>query len=160
MLVGEATVPVAPPPLMVTPGVPALEKKPNGYVSVMLLPVASAPPAVVVKANVAAEPVLLATRSAAPTVNVTAATAPPITPDVCAADARASTLVCTVTEPPALAAPMVRPVSVTVTAVPAASAVPEVVMTMKREPGCPGVRVAPAVESEAEGAADPKKPDG
>ena len=125
----------------------------------MTLP-GAAPPALGVKVNVALEAVVPATRSAAAIVNVTAVTAPPITPDDSAADARASTLVCTVTEPPALAAPMVRPVSVTVTAVPAASAVPEVVMTMKREPGCPGVRVAPAVESEAEGAADPKKPDG
>ena len=119
-----------------------------------------APPAVGVKVNTASELVLRATRLAAAIVNVTAVTAPPITPEGAEADARTSTLVCTVTEPPALAAPMVRPVSVTVTAVPAASAVPEVVMTMKREPGCPGVRVAPAVESEAEGAADPKKPDG
>ncbi len=101
-----------------------------------------------------------ATRSAAAIVNVTAVTAPPITPEGAAADAMTSTLVCTVTEPPARAAPMVRPVSVTVTAVPAASAVPEVVMTMKREPGCPGVSVAWAVESEAEGAAELKKTDG
>ena len=64
------------------------------------------------------------------------------------------------TEPPALAAPMVRPVSVTVTAVLAASAVPEVVMTMKSCPGCPGASAAPIVESEAEGATEPKNPEG
>ena len=119
-----------------------------------------APTALGVKVNVALEAVFPATRSAAAIVNVTAVTAPPITPDDSAADARASTLVCTVTEPPALAAPMVRPVSVTVTAVLAASAVSEVVMTMKRGSGCPGVSVAPEVESEAEGATEPKNPEG
>ena len=59
-----ATVPVAPPPLMVTPSVPVLEKKPDGYVSVMVLLVASAPPKVVVNENVAAADVFPATRSA------------------------------------------------------------------------------------------------
>ena len=62
VLVGVAT--VAPlTPLIVAWGVPVLEKKPDGYVSVMVLPVASAPPAVVVNENVAAAPVLPATRS-------------------------------------------------------------------------------------------------
>ena len=66
VLVGVATVPVGvtPPPLIVTSGVPALEKKPDGYVSVMVLLVASAPPAVVVNENVAAAGVFPATRSA------------------------------------------------------------------------------------------------
>ena len=64
VLVGVATVPVGgPPPLICTPGVPVLEKKLDGYVSVMVPPVASAPPAVVVNENVAAAPVLPATRS-------------------------------------------------------------------------------------------------
>ena len=59
VLVGVATVPVGGPvPLICTPGVPVLEKKPVGYVSVMVLPVASAPPAVVVNENVAAADVL------------------------------------------------------------------------------------------------------
>jgi hypothetical protein len=62
--VGVATEPVAPLPLICTLGDPALAKKPDGYVSVMLLPAASAPPAVVVKVNVAAAEVLPATRSA------------------------------------------------------------------------------------------------
>ena len=120
-----------------------------------------APPAVGVKVNTASELVLRATRLAAAIVNVTAVTAPPITPEGAEADARTSTLVCTVTEPPALAAPMLRPVSVTVTAVLAASAAePPVVMTMKSCPGCPGVSVAPEVESEAEGATEPKNPEG
>ena len=63
VLVGVAAVPVAPPLLMDTAGDPALAKKPDGYVSVMVLPVASAPPAVVVNENVAAADVLPATRS-------------------------------------------------------------------------------------------------
>ena len=60
--VGVAT---APPltPLIIAAGDPALAKKPDGYVSVMVLPVASAPPAVVVNENVAAAPVLPAKRS-------------------------------------------------------------------------------------------------
>ena len=64
VLVGVATLPVGGPlPLICTPGVPVLEKKPAGYVSVILPPVASAPPAVVVNENVAAADVLPATRS-------------------------------------------------------------------------------------------------
>jgi hypothetical protein len=51
-----------------------VEKKPDGYVSVMLLPAASAPPAVVVKVNVAADDALLAMRSEAATVNEVAVT--------------------------------------------------------------------------------------
>ena len=77
VLVGAATAP-PPTPLIVAAGDPALAKKPDGYVSVMLLPAASAPPAVVVKVNVAAAEVLLATRSAKATPNVTEVTAPPI----------------------------------------------------------------------------------
>ena len=57
--------------------------------------------------------------------------------------------------------PMVKPLSVTVTAVLAASAVPPVVMTMELAPGCAGVRLAPPVESVAVGVAVvAKKPDG
>ena len=61
--VGVATEPVGPLPLICTLGDPALAKKPDGYVSVMLLPAASAPPTVVVKVNVAAAELLPATRS-------------------------------------------------------------------------------------------------
>jgi hypothetical protein len=50
-------------PLINTLGVAELLKKPGGYVNVILLPIASAPPAVVVKLNVAATFVLSATRS-------------------------------------------------------------------------------------------------
>ena len=64
VLVGVATVPVGgPPPLICTPGVPVLEKKLDGYVSVIVLLVASAPPAVVVNEKVAAAELLPATRS-------------------------------------------------------------------------------------------------
>ena len=119
-----------------------------------------APPAVVLKANVAAACALPATRSPDKTLNVTDVTAPPITPEATAADEVGSALVCTVTEPPALAAPMVRPVSVTVTAVLAASAVPEVAMTMELSPGAAGVSVAPLAECATEGVTVLKKPDG
>jgi len=63
VLVGVATLPVGPLPLICTPGVPVLEKKPVGYVSVILLPISSLPPAVVVNENVAAAGVLPITRS-------------------------------------------------------------------------------------------------
>ena len=70
VLVGVATLPVGGPlPLICTPGVPVLEKKPAGYVSVILPPVASAPPAVVVNENVAAVPAFPATRSDAAIAN-------------------------------------------------------------------------------------------
>ena len=54
---------VTPPALIVTPGVPVEAKKPDGYVSVMVLLVASAPPKVVVNENVAAAAVFPARRS-------------------------------------------------------------------------------------------------
>ena len=60
--VGAAEVPLA-DPLINTLGVAELAKKPGGYVNVIVLPMASAPPAVVVKLNVAATFVLSATRS-------------------------------------------------------------------------------------------------
>ena len=71
-------------------------------------------------------------------------------------------LVCTVTESvAALATPMVQPASVTVTAVPAASKVPESAKTMDVAPGCAGVRMAPAVDDGAVGVGEvAKKPDG
>ena len=51
------------PPFMATVGVALVAKKPDGYVSVLLLPAASAPPAVVVNENVAVAPVLPEMRS-------------------------------------------------------------------------------------------------
>jgi hypothetical protein len=81
-------------------------KKPSGQFSVTAE--GPEPPAVGVKVNVAAEPAFPATRSPAATLNVTDVTAPPITPEAAATDAVTSTLVCTVTSPPAVAAPMVK----------------------------------------------------
>ena len=120
-----------------------------------------APPAVGVNVNVAETPDLPATRSATATMNVTPETAL-IEPDEIDVDTVGSALVCTVTEVlPLVGAPMVRPVSVTVTAVLAASAVPPVVMTMDVAPGAPGDRVAPIVDSVALGVAVvAKKPEG
>ena len=63
LLVGVATEPAGTLPLICTPGVPVLAKKLDGYVNVMLLPTASAPPAVVVNENVAAADILPAIRS-------------------------------------------------------------------------------------------------
>ncbi len=122
-----------------------------------------APPAVGVNANVAETPDLPATRSAVLIKNITDATEPPaIAPDSTESDTTGSALVCTVTNvPPALAAPMVRPASVTVTAMLAASAVPPVVMMMDVAPGTSGDRVAPIVDSVAEGMTKfEKKPEG
>ena len=90
----------------------------------MVLLVASAPPAVVVNENVAATAVLPATRWAVEITNETFVTCPPITPDATPADAVGSALVATVIpfELPPVGAPMVRPVTVTVTVVFAAIA--------------------------------------
>ena len=120
----------------------------------------AAPPAVGVNVNVAETAALPATRSAAAIVNVTPVTAL-IDPDETEVDAIGSALVCTVTEElPALGAPMVKPNSVTVTAVLAASAVPPVVMTMEVAPGAAADRDAPP-ETAAEGVGlVAKKPDG
>ena len=87
VLVGTATEPVGPLPLIDTPGVPDEAKKPDGYVSVMVLLVASAPPAVVVNENVAAADALPATRSDAAIANAAFVTCPPITPDATPEDA-------------------------------------------------------------------------
>ena len=59
---GAAEVPLT-DPLINTLGVAEALKKPGGNVSVILLPMASAPPTVVVKLNVADTFVLSATRS-------------------------------------------------------------------------------------------------
>ena len=68
----------------------------------------------------------------------------------------------TVTLPPGVGAePMVKPVSVTVTAVLAASAVPPVIMTMDVAPGAPDTMEVPLVDREAFGdAVEAKKLEG
>ncbi len=93
------------------------------------------PPALGVKANVAATLALPATRSPAAISNEIEVTAPPITPLATALEAVGSTLVCTVTSPAALAGPNVQPERTTVTAVKAESAVPVTANTMDFSPG-------------------------
>ena len=121
-----------------------------------------APPAVGVNVNVADTPALPATRSTEAMWNDTDATAPPIAPDETDEDAVGSALVCTVTEVlPAVGAPMVRPESVTLTAVLATSAVPPVIMMMDVAPCAPVTRLAPFVDREAIGVeVEAKKPEG
>ena len=118
------------------------------------------PPALVVKANVAAT-ALFATRSPSTMSNEIEVTAPPITPLVTALEGSRSTLVCTVTLPAALAGPNVQPESVTVTALVSESGVPATDNTMDVPPGVCGVRVVPGDDEVAVGVAEgEKKPDG
>ena len=120
-----------------------------------------APPAVVLKVNVAETLDLPATRSPAAITNETPVTAPPITPLPTASETAGSALVCTVTLPPPLAPPSVQPASVTVTAVAAESAVSVTDNTMEVLPGVCGVRVVPDDDEVAVGVAEgEKKPDG
>ena len=118
------------------------------------------PPALVVKANVAAT-ALFATRSPSTMSNEIEVTAPPITPLVTALEGSRSTLVCTVTLPAALAGPNVQPASVTVTALVSESGVPATDNTMDVPPGVCGVRVVPGDDEVAVGVVEgEKKPDG
>ena len=117
------------------------------------------PPALVVKANVAAT-ALFATRSPSTMSNEIEVTAPPITPLVTALEGSRSTLVCTVTLPAALAGPNVQPESVTVTAVAAESGLPATDNTMDVPPGVCSVRVVSNDDDVAVGVAEgEKKPD-
>ena len=119
------------------------------------------PPALGVKANVAATLVLPATRSPAAMSNEIEVTAPPITPLVTALEGSRSTLVCTVTLPAALAGPNVQPESVTVTALVSESGVPATDNTMDVPPGVCGFRVVPGDDEVTVGVAEgEKKPDG
>jgi hypothetical protein len=160
---GAAQVPLT-DPLINTLGVAEALKKPGGNVSVILLPMASAPPAVVAKLNVAATFVLSATRSDSWITNESTDTRPPITPDAVPADGIKSALVdTTIPLPlPPFAPPIVRPESVTVTGVLATTAPLDTVTTSDV-----------AVDGAAEATADPpltatleantpgaKKPDG
>ena len=119
------------------------------------------PPALGVKANVAATLALFATRSEAAMSNVVTVTAPPITPLATALERVGSALVCTVTSPAALAGPNVQPESVTVTAVAAESGLPATDNTMDVPPGVCSVRVVSNDDEVAVGVAEgEKKPDG
>jgi hypothetical protein len=137
-------------------------KKPDGYVSVMVPPAAIAPPAEVVKMNVAAAAVLLATRSAGAIEKEAAVTCPPITPDAVPADAVGSTLVDTVTAPPAVGvAPIVMLPNVTVTAALAATVPVCNVSTMLDAPLAAEFAVAPTPNVTEDGVTPAaKKPDG
>ena len=120
-----------------------------------------APPALGLKANVAATLDLFATRSPVAMTNEMKSTAPPITPLVFTLERVGSALVCTVTSPAALAGPNVQPASVTVTAVAAESAVPVTDNTMDVPPGACGVRIVPDDDEVAVGVAEvEKKPGG
>ena len=111
-------------------GVPPAAKKPEGYISVIVLLAKSAPPAVGMKENVAIALSLLTTRSLCAMRKDVKFDEPPITPDATDTDAVWSTLVCSVTLPPAVGAlPIVTPVSVTVTAALATRDPEEVVIT-------------------------------
>ena len=112
-------------------GVPPAAKKPEGYISVTVLLAESAPPAVGMKENVATTFTLLTTRPFCAMRKDVKFDEPPITPDATDTDAVWSTLVCSVTLPPAVGAlPIVMPVSVTVTAALATTDPEEVVMTI------------------------------
>ena len=121
-----------------------------------------APPAVGVNENVAAERVFPATRSLVATIKFTDVTMPPITPEATpATEARTSTLVCTVTSPPAVAIPILSPERVTVTGTLAENVVSDLVMTMEVAPGTAAVSVAPLTLVAAVGVTDvSKKPFG
>ena len=107
-----------------TAGVTDGAKKPEGYVSVMVPPTPTDPPTVVVNEKVAEAPVLPATRSDAAISKEGLVTRPPILPELAPEDGVGSALVATMmpVASPAVAAPMVRLLTVTVTAVPAAIA--------------------------------------
>ena len=119
------------------------------------------PPALGLKANVAETLALPATRSLSAMANEIKVTAPPIAPLDTALEAVGSALVCTVTSPAALAAPNVKPSSVTLTEDPADSAAPVTASTTDVSPGVCGVIVVPADDEEAVGGTEEeKKPDG
>ena len=124
---------VAPPFNATEDGVTPAAKKPDGYISVTVLGTASAPPSVVVNLNVTDTPPLFTTRSAEPMLKKIYMRLPPIMPEAMPTDATVSASVCTVMPValPAVSAPMVRPVSVMVTAVLAAIPTTAVVMTME-----------------------------
>jgi len=151
----------AAPPLNVTLlGVTPTAKKLGGYISVTVLGTASAPPAVGVKLNVTGTACRFTTRSADAIEKEVAVTAPPITPDAVPAEAVGSALVAMVIAPPPVAAPTVKPVSVTVTAALAASDAADVVTTIWVRVGCAQLPLAPPLMDASGLAVVAKKPDG
>jgi len=160
--VGAAALPVE-VPLMETAGVAAVPKKPEGYASVMKLPIASAPPAVVVKLNVAATFAFPATRSVSPITNVPVDTCPPMTPDPTPTDTITSALVATAIPLllPPLATPIINPESVTVTELLATTAPLDTVITIDVDVGAaPTVPDPPPLITTAGVAPEAKNPEG
>ncbi len=133
------------------------------YASVIRLPAARPPTAVVVNEKVAETFALAANRSLAATKNATPVTGHPIHPDAIAKDGIASALVDKITPDslPSLAKPMVRPISVTTKVVLAGSVVPEILMTIKFAVGGPmGVKEVPLKDTAPNGVVlEAKKPD-
>ena len=124
-------------------------------------PAPSAPPAVGVKVNVAAVNALPASRWDAVIVNDESDGWPPITPEACTPDVVKSMLVFTVTSPPAVAAPMVKPESTMVTALEAAIEPSATVTAMEAAPDVAVLKVAPDdAVAEIEAVPETKKPDG
>ena len=141
-------------------GVPPAAKKPEGYISVTVPLAERAPPAVGMKENVAITFALLTTRSLCAMKKDVKFDEPPITPDATDTDAVWSTLVCSVTLPPAVGVlPMVRPVSVTVTAALASRAPEEVVITIREAVDVQLPLTLPLITTAGVGDAA-KKPDG
>jgi hypothetical protein len=98
-------------------GVALAAKKPAGYVNVMVAPAASSPPALVVNENVTAAPDLPATLSENEIENDVWLTWPPITPELTLEEVNMSFEVLTLTAvEPTVAAPIVKPLIVTVNA--------------------------------------------
>ena len=153
---------VAPPLNATEDGVTPAAKKLGGYISVMVLDTASAPPAVGVKLNVTGTACRFTTRSADAIEKEVAVTAPPINPDADPAEAVGSALVAMlmpVALPP-VAAPTVKPVSVTVTAALAASDATDVVTTIWVRAGAAQLPLAPPLMVAPGVAVVAKKPDG
>ena len=127
----------------------------------MVLPAASAPPAVGVNTNVAATLDWPGTTGEGAKVKEVKLAEPPIAPDATAFEAATSALVCTATLPPAVGVlPIVKPDNVTVTEVLAARAAVPLVMTMDVALGADADRVAPP-DTAADGVGlVEKKPDG
>ena len=124
-------------------------------------PAPSAPPAVGVKVNVAAVEILPASRWDAVIVNDESDGWPPITPEACTPDVIESMLVFTVTLPPAVAAPMVKPESTMVTEAGEAAMEPVASVTaMEVAPDVAVLKVSPSDAAEIVAVPETKKPSG
>jgi hypothetical protein len=110
----------------------------------MVLPAASSPPALVVNENVAAAPVFPATLSEAAIENEAFCTCPPIFPELTLEEAQKSFEVFTLTAiAPAVAAPMVKPLIVTVNAAEELMVAPDVLNTIEELLAAPNTMFKP-----------------